>query len=172
MAVRDSQETRRAYHRQWMRRRRDEWFAANGPCVQCGSWERLELDHVNPAEKEHHAVWSWRKDRREAELAKCQVLCHDCHLAKSNRERASTAPCGTYARYKAGCRCDECRRANAEYAASLRPRYGPYRRRRPDRVCQSCGATYTHEIKTGRPYSRCPSCRARDIPKAWLGGAA
>jgi hypothetical protein len=43
----------------------------------------LELDHVDPALKVSHRVWSWARERREAELAKCQVLCHDCHVAKT-----------------------------------------------------------------------------------------
>jgi hypothetical protein len=44
------------------------------------------MDHVDPATKEHHSIWSWRKDRREIELAKCQVLCFECHKQKSANE--------------------------------------------------------------------------------------
>lgn len=33
-------------------------------------------------QKINHRVWSWAEARREAELAKCQILCHDCHVAK------------------------------------------------------------------------------------------
>ena len=72
-------------------RRRSEWFAANGPCACCGSWDDLELDHVDPATKVHHAVWTWGDRRREAELAKCQALCHGCHLAKSRPENIEQA---------------------------------------------------------------------------------
>lgn len=77
-----TKETRvRAYFK--MMQTRCDWLEANGPCKQCGSWSWLEVDHIIPEDKENHAVWSWKKERRDAELAKCQVLCHDCHKIKS-----------------------------------------------------------------------------------------
>lgn len=85
MGYKDS-EKQSAYQAEWLRRRRDAWFAEHGPCVNCGSTDRLELDHIDPFAKISHSVWSWRKDRRDAELAKCQVLCHECHAAKSAAE--------------------------------------------------------------------------------------
>jgi len=30
-----------------------------------------------------HRVWSWARERREAELAKCVVRCVACHLVKT-----------------------------------------------------------------------------------------
>lgn len=51
-------------------------------CFACGSREDLELDHVDPLEKIDHRIWSWAEARRLAELAKCQVLCHACHIEK------------------------------------------------------------------------------------------
>lgn len=81
---------RRAYIREWQRttnaRRRREWTEQNGPCVLCGSDKELEVDHVNRLDKVSHGVWSWAKPRREAELKKCQVLCHKCHKLKSASE--------------------------------------------------------------------------------------
>ena len=58
---------------------------ANGPCVKCGCWDldQLEVDHIDPNTKVSHRVWSWSKERRENELAKCQVLCRACHLTKT-----------------------------------------------------------------------------------------
>ena len=78
----------REYQRLWMARRRSEWMEANGPCVDCGSSEALEVDHSDQTTKVEHKVWSWSKVRREAELAKCVVRCYDCHMAKSVTERA------------------------------------------------------------------------------------
>lgn len=78
----------RAYQRVWVKARREAWFKDNGPCVDCGSWERLELDHKNPADKVTHAVWSWAEKRRLAELAKCVARCHKCHKRKSAGEKA------------------------------------------------------------------------------------
>lgn len=105
----------RRYSRYWMRLRRKQWFAANGPCKQCGSWEDLELDHINPADKVHHVVWSWSEERRTAELAKCQALCHGCHRAKTIAALSKPLVHGTINGYsKHRCRCEECRRANRE----------------------------------------------------------
>lgn len=73
----------RDYSRQWIAKRRATWFE-NKSCVQCGSTERLELDHVDPSTKVDHCIWSWSEERRNFEIAKCQVLCYDCHRRKSN----------------------------------------------------------------------------------------
>jgi hypothetical protein len=76
--------------RMWMAARRAAWIAENGPCVDCGSWDSPEVDHVDPSTKITHRVWSWAKARREAELAKCVVRCSPCYRKKS----AAEALCG------------------------------------------------------------------------------
>jgi 5-methylcytosine-specific restriction endonuclease McrA len=73
--------------REWLARRRAAWFDGKS-CDLCGSTDRLELDHVDPTQKVSHHIWSWAKARREAELAKCRPLCHDCHKVKSATEKA------------------------------------------------------------------------------------
>ncbi len=78
-------EEKRAYNREWMRKRREEWFRANGPCA-CGSWDRLEIDHIDRSTKTTHRVWSWSEKRRNEELAKCVVRCRKCHREKTNPE--------------------------------------------------------------------------------------
>ncbi len=99
-------EKQRAYQRVWWRGRRAAWVALNGPCVKCGSHLNLEVDHIDPEAKVSHKVWSWAKPRREAELAKCQVLCRECHILKTHGERRH----GTQAMYRSGrCRCETCR---------------------------------------------------------------
>lgn len=84
-----------AYQIAWMRKRREAWLNENGPCVLCGSWIDLEVDHRDPATKVTHRVWSWAQSRREEELAKCQALCKACHEEKSaaqhHRRRLSDA---------------------------------------------------------------------------------
>lgn len=82
---------RAAYQNAWKKQRRDVWFAENGPCVDCGSWDELRLDHVDPASKIDHKIWTWSEVRRLAELAKCVVRCFSCHVikTKANREHVS-----------------------------------------------------------------------------------
>lgn len=66
--------------------RRKEWLAQNGPCRKCGSSKRLEVDHIDPMTKVSHRIWTWTEERRNVELAKCQVLCRRCHTHKSLTE--------------------------------------------------------------------------------------
>lgn len=112
----------RQKHKDFAKLRRLEWLLSNGPCAYCGSWDRLEVDHINPEDKITHKFWGWSKDRREAELAKCQPLCHDCHWTKTLQERRPRLlkSHGTPARYRGGCRCKQCRLAQSIYAAELR----------------------------------------------------
>ena len=117
-------EQRREYDREWRKRRRSEWIEENGPCP-CGETENLEIDHVDPATKTVPIaqIWSWSRERREEELAKCQVLCTSCHERKSHSEGWGRTPRhGTRSRYSSGCRCPECRAAHAAEARRYRAR--------------------------------------------------
>lgn len=106
---RATKELQKAYQREWKARRRADWFAGK-VCAFCGGTDRLELDHIDPADKVDHKVWSWRKERRDAELAKCRPLCVTCHDQRHNEEKGWPLPHGTEARYtRHGCRCDVCR---------------------------------------------------------------
>lgn len=124
-------EEQREYQRQWQARRRAAFFADKA-CVDCGSIERLELDHVDPATKTGHAIWSWTKERREAEIAKCVIRCRSCHIERHAAERRRH---GTRNRYQCGCRCDPCKAAkarnNRKYRESRRRRDSDPR----DRIC-------------------------------------
>jgi hypothetical protein len=80
-------EKHRKWQREWMARRRAEWIAAHGPCVDCRTWDDLQVDHVDASTKVTHRVWSWAKERREEELAKCTVRCAPCHEAKTTASR-------------------------------------------------------------------------------------
>lgn len=100
-----------SYQSEWVRQRREKWLLENGPCKKCGSSLDLELDHVDPNSKISHRVWSWSALRRDAELVKCQVLCKQCHLSKTEEERVEVwFAHGTSTTYtKRKCRCDLCR---------------------------------------------------------------
>lgn len=80
-----TKEEQREYQRKWMAQRRQEWIDLNGPCKNCDSWDDLEVDHINPLTKTMNPsqIWSRKQEIRDEELAKCQVLCEDCHKEKS-----------------------------------------------------------------------------------------
>jgi 5-methylcytosine-specific restriction endonuclease McrA len=78
-------EKKKKYQRDWVAYRRDCYFADKS-CTQCGSTEKLELDHIEQKGKVTSSIWSWSKVMREKELAKCQVLCHDCHKKKTRTQ--------------------------------------------------------------------------------------
>lgn len=79
------QTAQREYQRKWNLKRRRDYFRGKS-CINCGSKRQLELDHLDPATKVSHSIWTWSQKRREVELAKCQVLCKKCHRTKSSRE--------------------------------------------------------------------------------------
>lgn len=115
-------EKQRAYRREWYNKRRDDWVRRNGPCVQCGSNDGLEVDHIERQSKVSHRVWSWSLERRSAELAKCQVLCRACHRAKTSAENSRPVVHGRRTTYdRRGCRCDPCREAKNGYQRQFRP---------------------------------------------------
>lgn len=77
----------RNYCREWVRNKRATYFK-DKMCVQCGSKEKLELDHIVRETKISHSVWSWKEERRNKELEKCQVLCKKCHSKKTAMENS------------------------------------------------------------------------------------
>jgi len=104
----------REYQRVWRQGRWASWASENGPCAQCGSTDRLEVDHIDPSTKVSHRLWSFSLRRRKAELAKCQVLCYKCHKKKTAAEQTKPLVHGTLNAYKKKrCRCQECRDCNA-----------------------------------------------------------
>lgn len=117
-----TREQERVYQLARYHKRRAEGIALlGGKCIVCGSTEKLEFDHVDPALKDFdvsrpslsRAVWL-------AELAKCQLLCEEHH----DEKHKSTAPCGTDARYTRGCRCEECRAAHRQAWVEWKARTG------------------------------------------------
>lgn len=133
------QAARRAFQLEWIRKRRLKWLSENGPCVACGSWDRLEVDHKDRGTKSQYlrdyhtgSIWSWAEPRRLAELAKCQALCHICHKNKH------ASPHGAIRRYKMGCRCTLCTEAKrvttANYRQSRKQREPNYRAKRSESI--------------------------------------
>lgn len=116
-------EKQKEYQRNWIASRRAEFFK-DKECKNCQSKINLVLHHRNPEEKESHKIWSWSKERREQEIAKCDILCEKCHK-KYHAELRRKLIHGTFTMYSEhGCRCDNCRNANTiksrNYRAKIR----------------------------------------------------
>jgi 5-methylcytosine-specific restriction endonuclease McrA len=87
--------------------------------------EDLEFDHVNPATKVFTLTngHKYPKAKIKDELAKCQLLCSECHDKKTAKERAVESPHGTINQYyNHRCRCELCRAAYSTYRKKLRAR--------------------------------------------------
>lgn len=96
------------------REHRRIWIARlGGKCVECGTTERLEFDHIDPATKSFRVseFFCRKVDGLSEEMAKCQLLCKSHHVEKTMRERGlAPSPHGSRNRYKHhGCRCPECK---------------------------------------------------------------
>jgi len=111
------------YQRKWMAARRASYFS-DKRCSECGSDIDLELDHIDPSMKVSHRIWSWSEEKRSAELAKCQVLCVECHRKKTDTYYDPMREHGTSNRWNRGCRCWKCRRASADRKSAWRKRTG------------------------------------------------
>lgn len=118
-----SLEIQREYQRRWMANRRAEFFK-DKVCCKCGTTENLELDHIDRTQKVTHRIWSWSKEKRDVEIAKCQILCHDCHVEKSiefDWKKPVHGSVEMYRKYK--CRCFPCiARARKRYADDCKHR--------------------------------------------------
>ena len=102
-------EKQKEYQRNWVAKRRATWLLDKS-CNNCGAKEELEIDHIDASQKVSHVIWSWAIARRDAELAKCQVLCKKCHLDKTNAFDRPKPAHGTgymYSHFR--CRCDQCK---------------------------------------------------------------
>lgn len=94
-------------------------------CCKCGDIDRLEFDHINRASKVSHNIWSWAPERREAELLKCQLLCHECHKRKTASENGAHLMHGMLGMYNSrGCRCALCREAKNQAIYAWRKKVG------------------------------------------------
>lgn len=100
----------RANQLQWLKNKRNEYFK-DKVCCKCGSKKNLQLDHIDPSTKITHQVWNRRKEFREAELSKCQVLCHSCHKIKTVYDFNGIPSIyhGSMGKYNKGCRCFYCK---------------------------------------------------------------
>lgn len=97
-------------------RRRILMEMAGGQCQTCNSTERLEFDHRDRLTKNfvlsgRHLDKSWTTILLE--LAKCDLLCHDCHLKRTVQQ--ISVGHGEGASGKKNCSCTPCKTRKAEY---------------------------------------------------------
>lgn len=110
------------YHRDRRRARRKKFIELlGGECVNCGSKKNLHFDHKDPSDKSFYIsrYLNYADKNIIDELNKCQLLCSDCHEAKTRENwDYGSAPSahGTLWRYKKyKCRCDKCKKALSDY---------------------------------------------------------
>lgn len=114
------------YRNQFREKRKRLLIAMLGcECVWCGSTEDLQFDHIDAATKlfDISQRLDYRLEILEEELKKCQLLCASCHGRKTRQDNyvPHEVAHGTFSEYtNHGCRCDDCRKANAEYASNRR----------------------------------------------------
>ena len=82
-------------YKQDFRQRKIQFLSENlgDCCSQCGSKERLELDHINPKLGEHHSVrghrglnTSLKHLKAQLALNNIQWLCYDCHKERTRQQ--------------------------------------------------------------------------------------
>lgn len=94
-----------------------------GKCVRCGGKSDLHLHHQDPAQKVGTVagrIWSLAQEKFWLEVAKCVLLCDECHRNEHRVENDH----GTLRRYHQGCKCGLCKKANAVSTAEYRKKHG------------------------------------------------
>ena len=76
--------------RAWDTRRSEAIIHLGGKCAMCGCTERLEFDHIDPETKSFTIADFPTKAIKKfwEEIAKCQLLCYNCHKLKSRKDGA------------------------------------------------------------------------------------
>ena len=99
------------YHR----RRREGREFLGGVCVDCGTTEDLEFDHVDRESKEFmiSGMSSCSEARFWAEVRKCVLRCKTCHYARTAQQLGVEH--GGGASGKKNCPCASCKARKAEY---------------------------------------------------------
>ena len=125
-----------------------------GECAHCSSTEQLEIDHIDRSTKSFDigkAISGWAEERIQRELDKCQLLCKDCHLEKTEAETVSGHGVGVSG--AKNCYCTECAPLKKEYMKK-------YYEDKPRNYCE-CG----EEIDRRGRSKRCRSCNNKNSTK-------
>lgn len=106
----------------YKQRRELAYAKLGGVCAKCGSIERLEIDHVDRTKKEMSftGMFCVGLPRFYKELEKCQLLCYQCHRAKTLVDLGFKAGAGAHGGITCAVRhckpiCDLCRATRNKY---------------------------------------------------------
>ena len=105
----------------WKAAKRERYIQyLGGKCIDCGSTEKLEFDHVDPSTMSFRIAGNIGRNDLDLmkEIKKCQLLCKKCHVLKTRLERQGSfeikhGKIGTYVNRK--CRCKECTKVWNDY---------------------------------------------------------
>lgn len=144
--------------------------ALGGECVDCGTVDDLQFDHVDPTSKAFEvstAIDSRPRTQVWEELRKCVLRCESCHIVKSRREGSfhNVEHAGGLTG-KRGCKCQPCRQQKAEYMRQRRARINgkPVQRQVPPlvRLETEHGTTVGYHLEARLKLEHCGPClRAR-----------
>jgi hypothetical protein len=162
---------RRDYDLARTKRRRGELITLlGGNCVVCGTTEKLDFDHIDPATKSFTIGNNIFKPWSEllAEVTKCQLLCRPHHIEKTiaNRDIKTGGlnridKHGTEAYHdRMKCRCDVCVQAKLD----ARIRRGERKAGVSGKLYDGMGRYGAVEHgggKTGKHSCKCDLCKAK-----------
>lgn len=111
------------YIREYRKKRKLEALTLlGGCCINCGTTSNLEFDHIDPLTKINiiSNMYTAKYELFIAEVHKCQLLCHDCHIEKSNNNGDYLLHRIKWQHGKSGynnqkCRCKICKDAYKEF---------------------------------------------------------
>ena len=111
-----------SHHNKELRNKRRN-YAINylgGKCSACKKRsDEYEFDHIRPETVSFRIAvgLAFNIDRLNSELDKCQLLCRDCHIKKTNSDLGRKSMVhGNYSRYSnKKCRCKPCTEAWNKY---------------------------------------------------------
>ena len=84
----------KGYSNEYYQRKRTKLIEQfGGKCVRCGSTENLEFDHIDrhtKIKKVSTLLASSSYQSAVDEAQKCQLLCRQCHIDKTNQHKDNT----------------------------------------------------------------------------------
>lgn len=147
----------REYVAKRYKRLRSEWIERlGGSCAACGSRDNLEFDHIDASQKKYNIgkiLSTHSKQKVEEEMARCQLLCKECHLEKTIREEdIYIVDHGEGLTGKKSCYCSLCGPLKSAYNKRYKPE--PKRSRSKNPLRHGERAMYT-----GKHKCRCDLCK-------------